>query len=132
MLMYVFYKIRKRIYKKAAFIINAMVEQNEQLLRKFTTIINIKKKEIMLDVVEIACVGVSLVSTSVYLLTNGQLPYMSAFASWAVSRAVEELRTSHFVGEMEYSNLASASILRRVQRSLGIGFLKSMQTDWEK
>lgn len=64
--MYVFYKIIKRIYKKAAFIINAMVEQDEQLLRKFTTIINIKKKEIMLDAVEIACVGVSLASI-VYL-----------------------------------------------------------------
>ena len=42
--MYVFHKIRKRIYKKVASIINAMVEQDEQLLRKFTTIINIKKK----------------------------------------------------------------------------------------
>lgn len=57
---------------------------------------------------------------------------MSAFASWAVSRAVEELRTSHFVGEAEYLNVTFSNILRRVQRSLEIGFLKSMQTDWEK
>ena len=42
--MYVFYKIRKRIYKKVASIINAMVEQDEQLVGEFTTIIN-KERE---------------------------------------------------------------------------------------
>ena len=120
-------RLEREYIHKIASLINVMVEKDDRLVADFVSVIKYKRQERAVRAIEIAGVGISCVSMGLYALTKEQLPYMSAFASWAVSKAVEDFRVSHAVGSSEYSGVATEEISRCVQSSEEADFLKNVQ-----